>query len=295
VRVGEALLERVQATGACSVVVVGTGKNVGKTVVARAIVDAAYDRGLRVGVASVGRDGEEFDVIDGRAKPRMFLRSGTVVATARDVLPRSPASEILEVSDVVTAVGVLLFGRVRAPQNFEIVGAPTAAGVRTTIEKFREFGCEFVVVDGAIDRLAALAGGDDAVVAVSAAGEGKTHEEAIDDLRSLTSRLRVPKFDPRKPSLRIEGAFGEQRAAELMKAREARQIVVRDPTQITLSGKSWLQTSERLLVRCERPLNVVAVCVASLGDPDADPLSLVRDAARTTGLPAFDVYAGLAA
>jgi uncharacterized NAD-dependent epimerase/dehydratase family protein len=90
--VGEELLKMVRGSGARSAFVVGTGKNVGKTVTMRAMYEAAYGAGLCVGLASVGRDGEAVDAGDAQPKPRLFLRPGTVVATAREILPASPAS-----------------------------------------------------------------------------------------------------------------------------------------------------------------------------------------------------------
>src|SRR5512146_1725525 len=124
--VGHELFGIARATGAQSLFVVGTGKNVGKTVTMRAIYDAALACGVRPGLASIGRDGEAIDIGDSQAKPRLFLRPGTVVATARDVLPRSPASAVLDVSQMQTAAGTLVFARVMQPSYYELVGPPTA-------------------------------------------------------------------------------------------------------------------------------------------------------------------------
>ncbi|MDP9111732.1 MAG: hypothetical protein M3M96_08880, partial [Candidatus Eremiobacteraeota bacterium] len=73
----------------------------------RAIYEAALRCGVRPGLASIGRDGEAYDVSDVAAKPRLFLRGGTCIATARDVLPHSPASEIIQLSRLRTAAGTL--------------------------------------------------------------------------------------------------------------------------------------------------------------------------------------------
>ena len=54
---------------------------------------------------------------------------------------------------------------------------------------------DFVIVDGAIDRVAALAGGRDAVIVASGAAAAGTMSEAVDAASALVRRLSVPAFD----------------------------------------------------------------------------------------------------
>jgi hypothetical protein len=293
VKIGEALLDLARAGGARSLFVVGTGKNVGKTVAMRAIGLAAARRNLIVGLTSTGRDGEAVDVSDSFAKPRLFLTPGSIVATARNLLPEHPASEVLDVTDWPSAAGKVLFARVKRAGFYELAGPPTASRVRECLGRFFEFGCDQAIVDGALDRVAALAGGGDAVIVSCGAGAANTMEEAVDDIHALASRLRVPEMDRAKPALRIDGALTPAIAAQLAAAREARQVVVRDPTQIAMSGKAMLGVARRLDLRCERPLRVVAATVASIGrDRYFEPRAFARAVALATGLPTFDVYAG---
>ena len=70
------------------------------------------------------------------------------------------------------------------------------------------------------------------------------------------------------------------------------QIVVSDPTRVVIAGKAFLRLAERVALRCERPLHVVAVTVASIGrERDFEPDAFREAVARETGLPVFDVYA----
>lgn len=294
-RVGKALYELARDTGARSIFVVGTGKNVGKTVAMRAIYESAADAGIIVGLSSIGRDGEAVDAGDAAPKPRLFLRPGTIIATARDVLPPAPASEILATSDLPTAAGRLLFARVHAHAFYELVGPPTASGVREIVDRLLEFA-GVTIVDGAIDRVAALAGGDDAIVVSCGASAAATAAEAVDGIAALVARLRVPAFDPAQPFVRVDGALTPAKSAALIAARETRQIVVRDPTQIALTGRAAAHALGALTVRCERPLRVVAATVASIGrDRAFEPRAFAHAVADATKLPTFDVYAGVRA
>jgi hypothetical protein len=289
-RVGHELLNLARAGDVRSLFVVGTGKNVGKTVAMRAVYEAACESGLSVGLTSIGRDGEAIDAGDAQPKPRLRLQPGTVVATARGVLPRSPASRMLELSDLQTAAGPLLYAQVAHAGFYELVGPPTASGIREAVDVLARWA-DFIVVDGAIDRVAALAGGRDAVIVAGGAAGAGTMSEAVDAVGALVRRLSVPALDPGEDALRIDGALTATRTAELIAARERRQIVVRDPTQIALAGKAASHAFAHLTIRCERPLHVVAATVASIGRENAfEPRGFAR--AVASGIPTFDVYAG---
>jgi hypothetical protein len=291
-RVGDRLLDLARSGGRRSLFVVGTGKDVGKTVAMRAVADAAGVRGLRVGMTSIGRDGEAVDIADASAKPQLFLRPGTLIATTRNLLPSHPACEIVDLTPWVTASGSVVIAQVRAPSHYELAGPATATGVRACVARFSDLGCSQIIVDGALDRVAALAGGDDSVIVAAGASASRTMEEAVDEVRALAARLRVPGVDPQAEQLHIDGALTAAQAAGLVAAREQRQVVVRDPTQIALSGKALLGVLSRLNVRCERPLHVVAATVASIGrDRYFEPRAFARAVADATKLPTFDVYA----
>jgi hypothetical protein len=291
-RVGRALYELARGSGVRSIFVVGIGKNVGKTVTMRAIYEAAVDGGDTVGLTSIGRDGEAVDAGDAQPKPRLFLHPRTAIATARDVLPSTPASEILDLSQLHTAAGRLLFARVRSAAFYELVGPPTASGVRETVERLLDLA-DVTVVDGAIDRVAALAGGGDAIIVASGASAASTIDEAADSVGALVKRLKIAAYDPAQPFVRVEGALTPAKSAAFVAARESRQVVVRDPTQLALTGKAAVHALTALRVRCERPLRVVAATVASIGrDRSFEPRAFVKSVADATGLPTFDVYAG---
>ncbi len=292
VHAGESILELWSQSGLRSLFVVGTGKNVGKTVALRAIYRACADSDIVCGLTSVGRDGEAFDIADAAAKPRLWLEPPTIIGTARNVLPSSPASELLALTPHHTAAGALVYARVRSGTHYELVGPPNASAVRAVVRDLLQMAPR-VLVDGAFDRIAALAGGDDAIVVSCGAAAAPTFQEAVDDARALVARLRTPRFGGAGDVLSIDGALTPAIAAQLIREREQRTIVVRDPTQVALAGKAALHAFEHLTIRCERPLRVIAATVASAShDRNFEPREFARAVASATGLPTFDVYAG---
>lgn len=282
-RVGSALLELAGAAKAHSIFVVGIGRDVGKTTALRAIYEAACNAGSVTGLASCG--------IASSRKPRLWLQRGTVFVTARDALPRTPAVEIVRLSPLRTAGSALLYARVATAGLYELAGPPTASGVRQVVDHLSAWS-EIVLIDGAVDRIAALAGSDGAIVVACGAAAAKTMLEAVDDVASLVARLRTPIYDPAEPAIHVEGALTLSSAAGLLGSGESRQIVVGDPTQIALSGKAGSRALERLRVRCLRPLRVIAATIASLApERSFEPRAFARAVADATGLPTFDVLA----
>jgi hypothetical protein len=295
VQVGQELLELARSTGARSIFVVGTGRNVGKTTALRAIYEAAWRQGLRVGLASVGRDATPMWRGESLPKPRLWLRPGTAFATARPLLARSPAAEILKLSGLTSAAGGLLYARTLHSGFYELGGPPTASGVREVVDELL-VDCDFTIVDGAVDRVAALAGSNGAIVVACGAAAANTLQEAAEEIAALVARLRTGSVDPAVASIEVKGALTAAQAAAWIASRETRQIVVQDPTQVALSGRAALEAFARLQIRCRRPLRVIAATIASIGiERSFEPHAFARAVGAATGLPTFDVYAGSAA
>jgi hypothetical protein len=291
VRVGLELLEIVRAQGARTIFVVGIGRDVGKSTALRAIYEAAHAAGVCVGLAAIGRDGD-VTLREVGSKPRLRLRSQTLFVTGRGSLPRTPAAEIVKLSRLQSPAGALLYARVRSDAFYEIVGPPTASGVREVVDDLAAL-TELVIVDGAVDRVAAAAGTGAAIVAACGAAAARTMQEGVDEIAALVARLSVPVLDVLAPAIHVTGALTTERAAAFIAARETRQIVVRDPTQIALSGRAVSQAFRRLTIRCVRPLHVIAATVASIGpERSFEPRAFREAVAGATGLPTFDVYAG---
>lgn len=136
---------------------VGLAKNTGKTVALAALLHELQAQGRQVGVTSVGRDGEEYDVIDSRiSKPRVHLPAGSIVATTDGLLRASAIRhELLEELDVRTPLGQVLIARLHGDGVIELAGPSAAADVRAAADAMLVHGAEQVLIDGAIDRRAA--------------------------------------------------------------------------------------------------------------------------------------------
>ena len=281
-------------------IVVGTAKNAGKTTAFNALRAVARRRGVTVAVTSIGRDGEPSDALDSAPKPRVRLAAGTLVALPSGLVPRSPALVILGTAEpFASALGTIVFARAVLPTACEIAGPPTARGMRATIERLRALHGGPVFVDGAIDRVAALAGGEDAVIVATGAASGATVARVAAVAAGAVARLSLPGRDPardRARVIRVEGALDVRDAEQLLSGARDATVVVDDPTRIVVHGALFARLRETVDLRCERPLRLVACTTSPVGrDAALAPRELFDAVARATGLPAFDVVADLAA
>jgi hypothetical protein len=143
--------------GARALALVGLAKNTGKTETLAAILREHAASDTQVGVTSIGRDGEEHDVIDSRIdKPRVELQRGSLVATTGALLRASGvAHERLMQTGVRTPLGEVVLARLSEAGAVEVAGPSAAADLHAVSDAMLELGAEQVLIDGAIDRRAA--------------------------------------------------------------------------------------------------------------------------------------------
>jgi hypothetical protein len=255
---------------------VGLAKNTGKTETLAAILREHAARGTTVGVTSIGRDGEEHDVIDARIdKPRVQLQDGSLVATTGALLRSSGvAHERLAETGVRTPLGEVVLARLSEPGTVEVAGPSAAADLRAVSDQMLELGAEQVLLDGAIDRRAAsspavadgLVMATGAILSEDVEAVARATSDAVDLVRLPAARRNgsgedamaldrrtVLNADPaqiaallrehaRAQTFAVEGALSERFLEGLLAARSERagrelRIVVGDPTKVFLSHR----------------------------------------------------------
>jgi hypothetical protein len=188
---------------------VGLAKNTGKTETLAALLRECQERGRRVGVTSVGRDGEERDVIDIRIeKPRVELCAGSLVATT-DALLRAGAipHELVLETGVRTPLGRVLIARLLAQGTIEVAGPSAAADVREVADAMLAHGAAQVLIDGAIDRRAASSPAVcDGLVLSTGAALHEEIEQVVAHTRAAVELVRLPELRDRSQETRASGA-----------------------------------------------------------------------------------------
>ena len=218
---------------------VGLAKNTGKTEALAALLRELGALGRRVGVTSVGRDGEEHDVIDFRIdKPRVHLPAQSLVASTDSLLSASGLPfELLQDTGFRTPLGRVLIVRLKGTGAVEVAGPSAAEQVRQVSDAMLGHGAEQVLIDGAIDRRAASRPDvADGLVMSTGAVLGEDIDEVVRITRSAVELVRVPTIEAQSPPARWL-----QQRAELGRDT-AGALVAQDGSAIELPPRFVLST-----------------------------------------------------
>ncbi|HEX4188430.1 MAG TPA: hypothetical protein VHY83_11075 [Solirubrobacteraceae bacterium] len=218
---------------------VGLAKNTGKTETLAALLRELDAEGRLIGVTSVGRDGEERDVIDSRIeKPRVRLGAGGLVATTDALLSVSGiAHTVLENTGLRTPLGVVLIARLRERGTIEVAGPSAAEDVRAVSDAMLDHGAEQVLIDGAIDRRAASSPAvTDGLVMSTGAVLAPELEQVVSLTAGAVELVRLPLLED--PAVRAL-ALGEERGR-----RGSSTLVGEDYDTLELAARFALSSEE---------------------------------------------------
>lgn len=185
-----------------SLAIIGLSKNAGKTTCLNHIIaDWQASRQTRpLALTSIGRDGESEDILSGRAKPRIYIPAGTLVATAEGSLQRCDALlEILELSEIRTPIGEVVLCRALSDGYVELAGPSSSDEMDLIAELVRQHepDCLFIV-DGALSRRSQAGSGrnEASILAVSA--------ETSTNPRILAEKTRFALDVLQSPAVEVE-------------------------------------------------------------------------------------------
>lgn len=181
--------------------IIGTAKNTGKTTVTSLLLHHLYIRGFQLGITSIGYDGELVDTVTNLPKPRLTLYPGIQVATAKSCLRAgSLALEILKGTDFETPLGRIYYGEVKEKGRIVLAGPNNGDHLQKVITGFWRRGCDLVLIDGALNRMAPMVVTKGLILATGAALE-KDDRVLGEMTRNLESIFQIQRTQLKLPSL----------------------------------------------------------------------------------------------
>lgn len=161
--------------------IAGTAKNTGKTTTTIALLDHFISQGTKLGLTSIGYDGEFVDNVTGLPKPRIFVPSGVLVVTAERCLKVSSAKlNVIETLPIQTSLGKLVCAVVEREGLVVTAGPNQIRHVRTVREWLYRHGAELIIVDGALNRMSPMVETDGFILATGASYKLDSQQVAID-------------------------------------------------------------------------------------------------------------------
>lgn len=177
------------------IAIVGTGKNAGKTVALNEFISIGAENSAKMGITSIGRDGERQDIVTSTEKPAIFVPAGTLVATAEACLKAFTArAEILDVTPFETAMGRVVICQTVEEGFIEIAGPDSNNEIREVCNIMMNLGAKVTLIDGALNRKTqASPAVADGVVLSTGAVLSRDMEIVIDRTKHLVNVLTLPR------------------------------------------------------------------------------------------------------
>lgn len=134
--------------------IIGMCKNAGKTTALNRIIRESARAGKGLALTSIGRDGEDQDLVTGTKKPGIYIPEGTLIATASDLVVRhcDVTREILDTTGIFTPMGEVVIFRARSGGNVQLAGPSMTSQLAFVREDFFRLGADLVLIDGALSR-----------------------------------------------------------------------------------------------------------------------------------------------
>lgn len=134
--------------------IIGMCKNAGKTTALNRIIRESARAQKRLALTSIGRDGEDQDLVTGTKKPGIYIPEDTLIATASDLVVRhcDVTREILDTTGIFTPMGEVVIFRARSAGNVQLAGPSMTSQLAAVREDFFRLGADLVLIDGALSR-----------------------------------------------------------------------------------------------------------------------------------------------
>ena len=169
--------------------IIGLAKNVSKTTTLNYIVRNIGNQ-ITLGLTSIGRDGEKYDVITELPKPQIYVKKGTYVVTAQQCHEDSKIKfETIKQTGFNTPLGEILILKAISEGYIELAGPSINSHLLRICSDLKDLGCDLILVDGAFDRRAyATPLISDASILSTGASVSRNMKEVI-DLTTHTIKL----------------------------------------------------------------------------------------------------------
>jgi hypothetical protein len=148
---------------------IGICKNAGKTTVLNYLVEAIY-KDSRIGITSIGYDGEESDFITMLPKPKIVVHPGMFVVTSASCLEKTDV-DFLIVCDTgfTSAIGPIVIVKILTEGSIEVSGPSMVSQIKEVNELMLDLGCQKIIVDGAAGRVSFAADAECSILSIGAA------------------------------------------------------------------------------------------------------------------------------
>jgi len=160
----------------------GICKNAGKTTALNSLIECAPPNET-LALTSIGRDGESLDTVTGTKKPGIYIREGSLLATAEKLLKSCDITkDILDTTETSTPLGDIILIRALSDGNVQLAGPSVVSQLKSLTKLFYKHGAHRIIIDGAAGRKSLCTRAlSEASILCSGASYSASMEETIDE------------------------------------------------------------------------------------------------------------------
>ena len=218
--------------------IMGLAKNAGKTTTLNKIIEIYPE--LRIGLTSIGLDGEPLDQVNFLPKPAIWVRPNMMVATAKTCLDASNVAwKLMNQTKYMTPLGPIMMVEILSAGTMMIAGPTTNLELSNIVLEMKKH-CEKILIDGAFNRMTFSS--IHVMEGVVLASGASYHDELDETLRHTQDLINL--FSAPQTSYLIS----EKIAISIFSGHEV----------FTYSDKR-LDTLEQMIVKCKQPIQALYV------------------------------------
>ncbi len=177
-----------------NIAIIGNCKNAGKTTV----LNYLLSKSKRIAaITSIGLDGEDVDSAFGSDKPRVYVKAGTFIITAKSMLNKCDITyEVKATTTINTQFGYLCIVEALTDGYVMLVGPSKVSEINTINSYLTSYNIDTLYVDGAINRkqFSSLHIIDEVHLVVGAASHYDM-QKTLAEVQLLKNYYAIPKID----------------------------------------------------------------------------------------------------
>lgn len=200
--------------------IVGLAKNSGKTTVLNYIIQH-LNTNWKLGITSIGRDGEPYDVITNLPKPLIFVKKGTITATADKTIDiEKMRVKTIKKTPYNTPLGNIKIFEIISDGYIELAGPSINTQLVSICREFENLNCDLILIDGAFDRKSyATPQISDGVILSTGASVSENMETVIEKTVNTVEVLTLPKEENKKIRELTRKIFQNAKVGFIQKSR----------------------------------------------------------------------------
>lgn len=177
-----------------SLSVVGLAKNTGKTETLNYIIRHMQAKSVRLGITSIGVDGEQKDACFGTSKPEIEIAENTFFSTSELYYRiKKIDAEIWNVSLRQTSLGRLITACSKSSGKLILSGPSTTLWLKEELAYMHNIGADLCIVDGALSRLSLSSPSiTDSMILATGAALATTINEVVKKTKYICDLIKLP-------------------------------------------------------------------------------------------------------